>query len=70
MATPEVQQAIREFQEQEASAIASRREIRKKLREDIEALDRNLVFFNMALVPFVITVLGIRFFVRRNRSPR
>ncbi|MDD4348880.1 MAG: Gldg family protein [Opitutales bacterium] len=70
VATPEVQQAIREFQEQEASAIASRREIRKKLREDIEALDRNLVFFNMALVPFVITVLGIRFFVRRNRSPR
>lgn len=70
VATPEVQQAIRKFQEQEASAIASRRDIRKKLREDIEALDRNLVFFNMALIPFFISILGIRFFVRRNRSPR
>lgn len=68
IASEELKQAIADFREQEANAIAERREIRKRLREDIEALNRNLILINLLLVPGLLTVFGIRYFRRRSRA--
>ncbi len=68
IANDELKKAISDYREQEANAIAERREIRKKLREDIEALNRNLILINLLLVPGLLTVFGVRFFLKRNRA--
>ena len=70
VAGPELQKAIEEYQNEQANAVAKRRDIRKHLREDIEALDRNLAVFNLLFVPAILCVFGVVFFIRRNRSTR
>jgi len=70
VASPELQDAIEKYQEEQANAIAERREIRKKLREDIEALDRNLAMFNLLFIPVILAAAGILFFMKRGRNTR
>ena len=70
VASPELQKAIADYKEQEANAVARRREIRKHLREDIESLDRNLAMFNLLFIPLLLSIFGIRYFIRRSRSKR
>ena len=67
VAGPEMTQAINNFQEQEAKFLAQRREIRKKLREDIENLNNTLALLNLTIVPALIGLFGIWFFIRRNK---
>lgn len=64
----DIQQAIETFQGQEAALRASRREIRRQLREDVEKLDRSLALTNVIVVPGLIALFGFRFFYRRNRA--
>jgi len=68
IASDELKKAVADYREQEANAIADRREIRKKLREDIEALNRNLILVNLLLVPGLLTAFGIWFFYKRSRA--
>jgi len=68
IASDALKKAIAEYREQEANVIAERREIRKKLREDIEALNRNLILINLLLVPGLLTLFGLRFFFKRSRA--
>ncbi len=65
VASPEVLRAIEKYQLQEAELRADRREIRKKLREDIEATEMQLALFNLLTMPILIAVFGIQFFIRR-----
>ncbi len=70
IASGELEDAIERFREEEASAVAQRREIRKKLREDIELLDRNLAMFNLLFIPVILVISGIAYFYVRSRKTR
>lgn len=70
VASPEALQAIEEFQLQEANLRAERREIRRKLREDIEGLKMSLQLLNMAATPVAIALFGILFFFFRNQKKK
>jgi ABC-type uncharacterized transport system involved in gliding motility auxiliary subunit len=67
VASPEVQEAIEEFQLQEAELRNELRMIRKQLRERIEAKRFQLAMLNLAPVPLLIAVLGIGYFLARSR---
>lgn len=67
VASPDVQNTIAEFRLKEAEVRSALREIRKDLREEVERLDLQLALVNLLLVPFVIAVAGVLFFLRRGR---
>lgn len=68
VASPEVLEAIESYQLQEAELRSERREIRRKLREDIETLELRLALFNLLAAPLLITAFGLYFFSKRNRK--
>lgn len=70
VASPEVREAIQEFRVKEAQMRSERREIRKKLREDVEALERDLALFNLIPVPLAVIACGIIYFIKRNRRQK
>lgn len=70
VADPAIIKAIEDFQLQEAELRSERREIRKKLREDIERLELNLVLFNLLTMPLTLAAAGVIFFYRRGRRQR
>ncbi len=63
----EQQQEISRFKEEEREARRRRREVRKNLREDIEALGTQLAAVNLLLVPAGVGAFGVVTFVRRGR---
>lgn len=63
--TPEVRQKLKEFKEQEAEFMSKKREIRKQLREDVEAMDSMLAGMNLLFVPLIIGIVGVAFFRKR-----
>lgn len=67
VASPEAQAAIERFREQQADLRAERREIRKALREDIEALGLRLGIVNLVPVPLAVALLGFLVLFRRGR---
>ncbi len=70
VATQEVREAIARYRKEEANKRAALRKIRKRLREDIESLDRRLALFNLLAVPALICIFGVNFFVRRNKRQK
>lgn len=70
VASPEVREAIERFHIEEARMRAERREIRMKLREDIERLERNLALFNILIGPLLVGAFGIGFFTYRNKRQK
>jgi ABC-type uncharacterized transport system involved in gliding motility auxiliary subunit len=67
VASPEVQQAIEDFQAEEAAMRRERREIRRALREDINALKTRLLLLNLLAGPVLIGAFGLWF--HRTRRP-
>lgn len=67
VASPEVREAIESYRAEEVGMRSERREIRRRLREDIDALKRTLAVANMLVVPGLVGLGGVFFFVRRNR---
>lgn len=66
VATPEMQKAIEDFQKQEAGMRRERREIRRALREDVDALGNRLLVINLLATPFLVGAFGLWFYrVRR-----
>lgn len=61
---------IKKFREQEAEVRKRRREVRKNLREDIEALGRKLIAMNILVVPGLVSILGIFVFWRREKKAK
>ncbi len=65
IASPEIAEAIAEFQAQEVEMRRERRDIRRALREDIDALETRLLLINLFAAPLCIGVFGLWF--RRHR---
>lgn len=56
---PEAQAEIKRFQTKEAQTKRELKDVRKQLRKDIDALENRLKWFNIAAMPFLVTVAGI-----------
>lgn len=68
--SPEQEQEIARFREEEVKARKERREVRKNLREDIESLERKIIFANMIILPIGVFLMSLFVFSRRNRRLR
>ncbi len=66
VATPEMAKAIESFQKEQAKFRGQRREIRLKLREDIDRLENRLLVINLLATPLLVGVFGVWFY--RNRK--
>jgi ABC-type uncharacterized transport system involved in gliding motility auxiliary subunit len=67
VATPEVTKAIEDFRRQQVKLRAERREIRKSLREGIEALENRLLILNLLATPVLVGGFGLWFYYRRRK---
>lgn len=67
VASPEIQQAIEDYQAQEAGMRRERREIRRALREDITALKTRLLLLNLFAAPAIVGLFGLWFHRNRRR---
>jgi ABC-type uncharacterized transport system involved in gliding motility auxiliary subunit len=65
VASPEVAQAIEEFQRQQVNLRRERREIRRALREDIDQLKTGLLLVNLLAAPVLVGGFGAWFYRRR-----
>ncbi len=65
VASPEVAKAIEDFQKQSAQMRGERREIRRALREDIDALENKLLVINLLASPLLVGAFGFWFYRSR-----
>ena len=70
--SPEQQSEIKKFQENEAQIDKQLKQVRKELRQEIDSLQNWLKWLNIALMPVVVTCigLGLAFFKKRSRAAR
>ena len=70
--SPEQQAEIKKFQENEAQIDKQLKQVRKELRQEIDSLQNWLKWLNIALMPVVVTGvgLGLAFFKKRSRAAR
>jgi ABC-type uncharacterized transport system involved in gliding motility auxiliary subunit len=70
--SPEQQVEIKKFQENEAQIDKQLKQVRKELRQEIDSLQNWLKWLNIALMPVVVTCvgLGLAFFKKRSRAAR
>jgi ABC-type uncharacterized transport system involved in gliding motility auxiliary subunit len=70
--SPEQQAEIKKFQENEAQIDRQLKQVRKELRQEIDSLQNWLKWVNIALMPVVVTCigLGLAFFKKRSRAAR
>jgi ABC-type uncharacterized transport system involved in gliding motility auxiliary subunit len=68
----EQQAEIKKFQENEAQIDKQLKQVRKELRQEIDSLQNWLKWLNIALMPVVVTCigLGLAFFKKRSRAAR
>jgi ABC-type uncharacterized transport system involved in gliding motility auxiliary subunit len=69
VASPEISKAIGDFQKQQATLQSERREIRRALREDIDALENRLLLINLLASPLLIGAFGL-WFTRARKTSR
>lgn len=67
VATPEISRAIEDFQKQQAALRGERREIRRALREDIDALENHLLILNLVASPLLVGIFGVWFYRSRRK---
>jgi ABC-type uncharacterized transport system involved in gliding motility auxiliary subunit len=70
--SPEQQAEIKKFQENEAQIDRQLKQVRKELRQEIDSLQNWLKWVNIALMPVVVTCigLGLAFLKKRSRAAR
>jgi len=70
--SPEQQVEIKKFQENEAQIDKQLKQVRKELRQEIDSLQNWLKWLNIALMPVVVTCvgLGLAFLKKRSRAAR
>ncbi|MCZ6671964.1 MAG: Gldg family protein [Verrucomicrobia bacterium] len=64
--TPELQAKIDELNKNASAKRGQRREVRKKLREQVESLGFSLALANLTVIPGLVFLSGILFFIRRH----
>jgi len=62
---PEQQKEIANFRKQEAEAKKELKEVRKKLRSDIDSLETRIKWFNIAGMPLLVVAAGVVLAVKR-----
>ena len=67
VASPEVAKAIEDFQKQSAAMRGERREVRRALREDIDALENKLLLVNLTASPLLVIAFGLWFHRARRK---
>ena len=67
LASPDVTKAIEEFQKQTATLRGERREIRRALREDVDALGNRLLVVNLLASPLLVFAFGLWFYNSRKK---
>jgi ABC-type uncharacterized transport system involved in gliding motility auxiliary subunit len=67
--SPEQQAEIKKLQERAVEVNKQLKEERKKLRQDIDALENKVKWANIAGMPFVVTLAGIGLAVLKRRRP-
>ncbi|MFZ1056392.1 MAG: Gldg family protein [Opitutaceae bacterium] len=65
LASPEATRAIEDFQKQAATLRGERREIRRTLREGIDALENRLLVVNLLGTPLLVCAFGLWYHRRR-----
>jgi hypothetical protein len=70
--SPEQQAAVENFRKKEAEVKSQLKDERKQLRRDIDSLENRLKWFNIAAVPFLVSVsgLGLAFFKRKRTAAK
>jgi gliding motility-associatede transport system auxiliary component len=68
VASPELTKSIEDLRTQQAKFRTERRDIRKTLREGIQALENRLLMLNLASTPLLVGVFGLWFYRRRRRK--
>jgi ABC-type uncharacterized transport system involved in gliding motility auxiliary subunit len=67
----EQRQALAKFRKKEAEAKQSLKSVRKQLRQDIDALENNIMLANIALMPALVVIGGLGLaIIKRGRSKR
>ncbi len=67
VASPEITQAIEDFQRQQVEMRRERRDIRRALREDVDRLKTRLLLVNLLAAPVLVGAFGIWFHRQRRR---
>lgn len=67
VASPEMAKAIEDFQKQSAALRGERRQIRRALREEIDALENGLLVLNLVSSPLLVVVFGLWFYRSRRK---
>ncbi len=65
--SPEQQQALKNFTEQQVSTRKELRVTRRNLRQDVDALENRLKWLNIAAMPILVAAVGITLAVVRRR---
>jgi ABC-type uncharacterized transport system involved in gliding motility auxiliary subunit len=66
--SPEQQAEIKKFQENEATVSQELKQVRKNLRQEIDSLQNNLKWIDIAGMPVLVTVIGLTLaFVKRSQ---
>lgn len=68
--TPEQEEELRKFREEEVDARKQIRELRKDLRRDKDAIAGKIIKYNIAGVPAIIILIGLGLFAARRASTR
>ena len=68
--TPEVEAQLMQFQQEKLEIRKKLRNVQHQLNKDIEQLDFTLKLINIALVPFLLTLLAIAAALYRRRRTR
>ncbi len=67
--SPEQQQEVERFKKQEAGSKKELKEVRRNLRQDIDALENRVKWLNIAGMPIVVTLFGVgRAFLKGQRA--
>jgi ABC-type uncharacterized transport system involved in gliding motility auxiliary subunit len=65
LASPEATRAIEDFQKQESAMRGERRQIRRSLREGIDALENRLLVVNLLGTPLLVCAFGLWYYRKR-----
>lgn len=65
--SPEQQAEVKKYKAKEAEAKKELKKLRKQFRSDIDSLENKLMWFNIALVPVLVTIFGISFAIYNRR---
>ena len=65
--TPEAVQEIQRFRQEEQRTRTALREVRRELRQDIEALGNRLLLFNLLTIPILVALVGSVIIYRRSK---